>query len=241
MKSDYLNDSLDHISEIVFKETSLKKIETESILIVVRGMILAHSFPVAINNIPVAINQDMKAISPSENYLPVYLLSCLQIMREWILQYVSTAAHGTKKLNADSLEKIMIPCPPMNNQIIFKHITEKYLKIRNRLFDGQNEIKNFHNSILQKVFNGELNFNIDIELDALIKEIDLQRKENDLRKIISDIAYLQRLIDRLNNQEFKDRELYDKAKHAVFQLLKEDNIIVQEYDEDTKSLKLAMK
>jgi type I restriction enzyme S subunit len=241
MKSDYLNDSINHISEIVFKETSLKKIETKSILIVVRGMILAHSFPVAINNIPVAINQDMKAILPSENYLPEYLLSCLQIMKDWILQYVSTAAHGTKKLNADSLEKIMIPCPPMNNQIVFKDINKKYLKTRDRLFKGQNEIKNLHNSILQKVFNGELNFNIDIELDALIKEIDLQKKENDLSKIITDFAYLQRLIDRLNSQEFKERDLYDKAKHAVFQLLRENNKIAQEYDGNSKSLKLALK
>jgi len=62
MKTPRIFDSEDHISEKVFDETSLKRIVPGHLLIVVRGMILAHSFPVAINMVDVAINQDMKAI-----------------------------------------------------------------------------------------------------------------------------------------------------------------------------------
>ena len=78
----------------------------------------------------------------------------------------------------------------------------------------------------------------------MIREIDLQKKENDLSKIAGDIAYLQRLIDKLNNQEFKEKDLYDKAKHGAFQLMavkEEERKVVQKYDENSKSLKLALK
>jgi type I restriction enzyme S subunit len=243
MKVDYINDSIDHISETVFSETSIKKIESGNILIVVRGMILAHSFPVAINKVDVAINQDMKVIVPSANYKPEYLLSCLKVMKKLILQYISTAAHGTKKLNSDSIEKIMIPCPPLENQIEFVEIAEKLNLIKSKLLLDQDKIKSLFNSILQKAFNGELNFNIDFELDALIQKIDLQKKENDLSNIVGDIAYLQRLVDKLNNQEFKEKAMYDKAKHGVFQLMsvkEEERKVTQQYDEKSKSIKLTL-
>ena len=109
---------------------------------------------------------------------------------------------------------------------------------------SKNHIFFLFKSILQKVFNGQLNFNVDFELDSLIQEIDLQNKENDLSKITGDIAYLQRLVDKLNNQEFKEKDLYDKAKHGLFQLMavkEEERKVIQEYDETSKSLKLALK
>jgi type I restriction enzyme, S subunit len=48
----------------------------------------------------------------------------------------------------------------------------------------------------------------------------------------------------LNNQEFKEKDLYDKAKHGAFQLMaakEEERKVIQEYDENSKSLKLALK
>lgn len=143
--------------------------------------------------------------------------------------------------NLGLIKRIKLKAAPIELQNEFEKIYKKNKRTLSILEESKNDIVNLFNSIIQKVFNGELNFNIDIELDALIKEIDLQKKENDLSKIVTDFAYLQRLIDRLNTQEFKERDLYDKAKHAVFQLLKEDNKIVQEYDENSKSLTLAMK
>lgn len=147
----------------------------------------------------------------------------------------------TKTIRKDAIRNIPFLKPPKDKQVLFEVIYNKILTIKSNSNISKNELIALNNSIVQKVFNGELNFNIDIELDALIKEIDLQKKENDLSKIVTDFAYLQRLIDKLNGQEFKERELYDKAKHAVFQLLKEDVKIIQEYDENSKSLKLAMK
>ncbi|MGF2684077.1 restriction endonuclease subunit S [Acinetobacter johnsonii] len=84
MKTDHIFDAQDHISEIVFKETNLKKIDKGHLLIVVRGMILAHSFPTAINEVPISINQDMKAIEPIDDINVVYLKSTIDAFKPFL-------------------------------------------------------------------------------------------------------------------------------------------------------------
>jgi type I restriction enzyme S subunit len=157
------------------------------------------------------------------------------------MKNISNTTSGLNTISTGKVKSIKIPTPPIEIQnkfeLFYKNVKEEKAKI----ILSQTYLSAFFKSILQKVFNGQLSFNIDIELDALVKEIDIQKKENDLSKIVTDFAYLQRLIDKMNSQEFKERELYDKAKHAIFQLLKEDNKITQEYDEKSKSLKLSMK
>ncbi len=146
------------------------------------------------------------------------------------------------KLNKDNLEKIPVPVPPLELQSKFTAFERSYTSLKLKMQIAKPAL--LFDSILQKVFNGQLNYNVDFELDSLIQEIDLQNKENDLSKITGDIAYLQRLIDKLNNQEFKEKDLYDKAKHGIFQLMavkEEERKVVQEYDENSKRLKLALK
>lgn len=159
------------------------------------------------------------------------------------LFFVSNYIKGQTRtrISKGMLSRIDVPIPPIELQKRFELIESKFEDLREKLLSK--DLNNLNQSLIQKVFNGQLNFNVDFELDSLIQEIDLQKKENDLSKIIGDIAYLQRLIDKLNNQEFKEKDLYDKAKHAIFQLMavKEDERkVVQEYDENSKSLKLAL-
>lgn len=146
--------------------------------------------------------------------------------------------------NLGLIKKLKLKAAPVNLQNQFEEIYLKNKESLEILNTSKTQLVNLRNSVLQKVFNGQLNFNVDFELDALIREIDLQKKQNDLSKIVGDIAYLQRLVDKLNSQEFKEKDLYDKAKHGVFQLMavkEEERKIIQEYDEQTKSLKLTLK
>lgn len=121
-----------------------------------------------------------------------------------------------------------------------KNIESHLLKVE----FSKNQIEILFSSILQKAFKGQLNFNVDFELDTLVKEIDLQKKENDLSKIVGTKAYLQRLVNKLNNQEFKEKEMYDKAKHGIFQLMsgqQEDRKVIQKYNKNNKSIQLTFK
>lgn len=79
-------------------------------------MILTHTIPVAQSLVPLTINQDMKAIIPIESLNETYLLWSLRVRQAHLLNLVSTAAHGTKKLGTARLEAVQIPLPPLEAQ-----------------------------------------------------------------------------------------------------------------------------
>jgi len=156
MKVPYISDAQDHISEKVFAETSLKRIDPEHLLIVVRGMILAHSFPVAINTVPVAINQDLKAILPNAENKVRYLMACLNAMKRQVLTLISSAGHGTKRFDSLAMNKLFVPSPPLNLQNQFASIVKKVEFLMSLYQHSLSELENLYGAISQKAFKGEL-------------------------------------------------------------------------------------
>lgn len=130
MKVQYISDAEDHVSEDAVKQSSTKKIPTGSVLIVVRGMILAHSVPVAINTKVVTINQDMKALIPNGNISCDYLHLVLIGLKRILLELTDNSAHGTKCLRTDLFEKMWVPLPSLQQQhTIVSEINKKVIKI----------------------------------------------------------------------------------------------------------------
>ncbi|MFI9653286.1 restriction endonuclease subunit S [Guyparkeria sp. GHLCS8-2] len=130
MKRPELFDAEDHVTDLALKETALNLIEEGSVLMVVRGMILAHSFPVAINRVPVVLNQDMKALKPREELLPEYLSFLLDSITDYILTLVETSAHGTKALRTDQWKELAIALPPIDEQeSIAEQITQSLAEL----------------------------------------------------------------------------------------------------------------
>lgn len=174
MKVSKIKDSEDHISEAVFDETSQKRIAPYHLLIVVRGMILAHSFPVSINTVEIAINQDMKAIKPKDGVNVVYLQHCLISLRRQILKLISTAGHGTKKFDSNATEKLLIPIPPLGLQIRFSNVVEKVDSIKLLYHQSLVELESLYGALSQKAFNGELDLS-SISLPGIQTERDDER------------------------------------------------------------------
>jgi type I restriction enzyme S subunit len=156
MKSITIFNSIEKISENVFSETSLKRIPKKSILIVIRGMILAHTIPIAITEEKVAINQDIKALKVRNSLLPEFLLWSLLVQHNFILSKVSTAAHGTKRLDTADLQQIKIPLPNIELQSKFIEITEKFSKVNAQASFSLKKAENLFHSLVQKAFRGEL-------------------------------------------------------------------------------------
>jgi type I restriction enzyme S subunit len=73
MKTFEIVDSQDKITPEAIADSPVRLVPAGSILMVVRSGILAHTFPVAIANTDVTLNQDMKAIIPRENIVPKFL------------------------------------------------------------------------------------------------------------------------------------------------------------------------
>jgi len=119
MKAYDLFDSQDHISETVPQNTSLKLLPPNTVAIVVRGMILAHTFPVCVLRVAATINQDLKALIPKVPLDAQFLANCLRAQAGSVLERVSEAGHGTKRLDAEGLHQISIILPPPNEQADF--------------------------------------------------------------------------------------------------------------------------
>lgn len=115
MKRPVINDAQDHVSEKALAETSLKAIPVNSLLMVVRGMILAHSFPVALTSCVVTINQDMKALVAPEE-ISSYLLIYLQAVKQVMVGLVDRSTHGTCKLVSEKLWSHKVGLPPLAEQ-----------------------------------------------------------------------------------------------------------------------------
>ncbi len=116
MKVDYISKSELSISQDAVQNSSVTLISEESLLFVVRGMILAHTFPVAIAKKEVTINQDMKAIS-TDLYLPDFLIKMMQACSIRVLSLVDRSSHGTCKLVSDKLFSLALPLPPLKEQL----------------------------------------------------------------------------------------------------------------------------
>jgi type I restriction enzyme, S subunit len=116
MKVHYISDAEDHISEAAVESSAAKLIPPGSVLVVVRGMILAHSFPAAISMVPLAINQDMKAIVPFRPDISPMLLLAMRALKPNVIQMVQRSTHGTCKLLTEDLLSLPIPFPPLEEQ-----------------------------------------------------------------------------------------------------------------------------
>lgn len=115
MKRPVIQDSEDHISAKALAETSLRAVPPKSLLMVVRGMILVHSFPVALTAREVTINQDMKALVPPPE-ISDYLLMYLQAAKGLMVGLVDRSSHGTCKLISEKLWSHIASLPPLAEQ-----------------------------------------------------------------------------------------------------------------------------
>lgn len=117
VKSATLLGSIDRITEAALEQTSISMVSAGSVVIVVRGMILARTIPVAVLGVDATLNQDMKALVPKAGVLePRYLRDWLKSNEDMLVQLVETAGHGTKKLDTDSLMNVRVAVPSVEVQ-----------------------------------------------------------------------------------------------------------------------------
>jgi type I restriction enzyme S subunit len=158
MKRRYISESALFITNEAIEKSSTRLITQPSVLFVVRGMILAHSFPVAVNRVPVTLNQDMKAISPRDGLNVDYLAAMLKGAERQVLSRIEVAGHGTRRLQTEHWISIQIPNLKQDEQ---EAVLDKVRHIE-QLSDTLSELTNsqsineIRESILRKAFAGEL-------------------------------------------------------------------------------------
>jgi type I restriction enzyme S subunit len=160
MKSTTLSDATLHVSQQAVDETSTRMAQPGSLLILVRGMGLAHGAQIAELIAPCAFNQDIRSISPQGNIEARYLLFALRTRINMSDHVLSNAAHGTLKISMDALKSVEIPVPSADEQ---SHLTSQI----GDLSECADEVEGLSRtrltlltelkqSILHKAFTGEL-------------------------------------------------------------------------------------
>lgn len=115
MKRARIGEAEDHVSEDA-AANGTRLVPPGTLLMVVRGMILAHTFPVALTTAQVAFNQDIKALRPRDGLHPDYLLYWLTAMQPEVLKIVDVANHGTKRIATERLHELSLPVPSVEVQ-----------------------------------------------------------------------------------------------------------------------------
>jgi type I restriction enzyme S subunit len=142
MKQPLLEDSIDHVTELAVSSTGLKLHAVDSVMVVTRGMILAHTFPVARNTVPVTINQDMKALRARPGVDTRYLAWMMKGMESLMLSLTDESAHGTKTLRTDQWEDLRVPMPlPGQQERIANFLDEQTARIDSLIAEKERLVK----------------------------------------------------------------------------------------------------
>jgi type I restriction enzyme, S subunit len=160
MKSTRLSDSLLHISRSAVKESSTRMAPAGALLILVRGMGLAHGAQIAELMVPCAFNQDIRGIHPEPDLTPRYLLFALRDRINSSDTVLSNAAHGTLKIDSDELQSVMIPVPPNEQQqrivTTIDSLAEETQRLESIYQQKLAALENLKKSLLHHAFIGEL-------------------------------------------------------------------------------------
>lgn len=159
MKRPLIDSAEDSITEMAVQGSSTKLVPKDCVLLVVRSGILAHTLPVAINTVPVTLNQDMKAIGP-DTVGADFLAHGLRAFGPRILDECTKQGTTVASVNTEALHAFGFPLPPLNEQkrIVAKidALTSRSREARQALDEVPALLDKLRQSILAAAFRGDL-------------------------------------------------------------------------------------
>ncbi len=160
MKVLVISDSIDHVTKKAVTESAAKLIPAGSILFVTRSGILVHTFPVARTVVPVTVNQDLKALTPSPALDPSYIAWGTRANGSAILEQCSKDGTTVASVDTALLHSFRLPIAPLPEQRRIVEAIESYFT---RLDDAvlslervQRNLKRYRASVLKAAVEARL-------------------------------------------------------------------------------------
>ncbi len=116
MKAALVGASAERITEAAVAQSAAKLVPAGSVLCVVRSGILQHTFPVALAEQDVTLNQDMRALTPADGISADYLRHYLRYRNDDILHTCSKDGTTVASIEQPRLHEFPVPLAPTAEQ-----------------------------------------------------------------------------------------------------------------------------
>lgn len=133
-----------------------RMVPANTILAVVRGMSLAREFRLSMTAREMAFNQDLKALICQDGVDPFFLFFALVDRREYIRDLATEAAHGTKKLEMSTLERVAIKLPTPAFQQLFRDFVDPLMVQWDNLTRQNARLRTARDLLLPRLMSGQL-------------------------------------------------------------------------------------
>jgi type I restriction enzyme S subunit len=116
MKVAVIGNTEDKVTAAAVEGSSTKYVPEGSVLMVMRSGILKHTFPVAITDRIVTLNQDLRALTPHANISPNYIARYLALAAKRVLDDCSKDGTTVDSIEVAALERLRVPLAPCAEQ-----------------------------------------------------------------------------------------------------------------------------
>lgn len=228
-----------YLSLSEFDEFKRYQVYPRDIIITIMGTVGRSA--VIPENIGLAINtKHLAALTIDESKCNPYYLAYSIHSNPYIKYQLKSKARGAVMdgFNLTLIKELKIKNAPLNLQNQFEKLYLKCIDNTEKLKLSKSKFEDLINALSQLAFTGKLEFNTAVDLEVLLENDYTYFKDNADKKAIQ--LLLERLDkNELNLNKFHDKDIYDKAKSFVFELLKQGHI-KQVLDKKTNKVKLTM-
>lgn len=160
MKSSTINSTVDYITTTAVNNSSTVLIPARSLMIVVRSGILKHTLPLALNEVEVALNQDMKALFFNEGTSEDYVYWLFKGVESVILTICSKIGATVDSIDMNILLNFKLPVPPtLEQEIIKEQINSVFTGMKSSVERMQKEVellKEYKTALISEVVTGKV-------------------------------------------------------------------------------------
>ena len=150
VKTTYLDRGTLWLTDKALRETNVRLLPKDTVIVVTRSGILRHTLPVAIASVPLAINQDLKGLMVDNQYSPIYIMWAIRLNSFKLLSRVRAVT--ADNIATKDLLALQIPNPPLALQEEFARFAEQADKSRFAIKQVIEKLGTLKGSLMQRYF-----------------------------------------------------------------------------------------
>lgn len=172
MKVARVSSSEDNITPLGLASSATSMVPAGSLLVVFRSGILRHTLPVAINDVPVTLNQDMKAVQfmTLTPLLTTYFYWVYCGRGADLLPIISKMGATVESIDSALFMGLMVPLPPLQDQqAIAAYLDVQITKLhalREKLELSVTKLREYRTSLISAAVTGKIDVRGEVALPA---------------------------------------------------------------------------